>query len=179
MCMYVRYPFADGDGAITVATVRPATILGDVAVAVHPDDERYRDAVGREVIVPYVERRVPVVADERVERDFGTGALKITPGHDPLDYEVGRDHGLPELTVIGADGVMNEEAGDLAGLTQAEADERILAWLKEHDQLEKRESYRHTVAVCDRCKSRIEPRISLQGAPRGAWPARFWFAAGH
>src|SRR5258708_11702234 len=98
---YVRYPFADRDGAITIATVRSATILGDVAVAVHPDDDRYRDAVGREVIVPYVERRVPGIADERVERDFGTGALKITPGHDPLDYEIGRDHGLPALTGIG------------------------------------------------------------------------------
>ena len=159
---YVRYPFADGDGHITIATVRPATILADVAVAVHPEDERYRDVVGREVVVPYVERRVPVIADERVERDFATGALKITPGHDPLDYEIGREHGLPELTVIGPDGRMNDEVGDLAGLTQEEADARILAWLKERGQLEKRESYRHSVALCDRCKSRIEPRISLQ-----------------
>src|SRR5207344_151583 len=116
----------------------------------------------REVIVPVVGRRVPVVADERVERDFGTGALKVTPGHDPLDYEIGRDHGLPEITVIGPDGRMNEEAGELAGVTQEEADERVLEWLKEHGQLEKRESYRHTVALCDRCQSRIEPRISLQ-----------------
>ena len=159
---YVRYPLVEGDGHITIATVRPATILADVAVAVHPDDDRYRDLLGREVIVPVVERRVPVIADERVERDFGTGALKVTPGHDPLDYEIGRDHGLPELTVIGPDGRMNEEAGDLAGLTQEEADERVLAWLKNHGQLEKRESHRHTMAVCDRCQSRIEPRISLQ-----------------
>jgi len=159
---YVRYPLADGDGHITVATVRPATILADVAVAVHPDDDRYRDLIGRDVIVPVVGRRVPVIADERVERDFGTGALKVTPGHDPLDYEIGRDHGLPEITAIGPDGRMSEEAGELAGLTQEEADRRVLEWLKEHDQLEKRESYRHTVALCDRCKSRIEPRISLQ-----------------
>jgi valyl-tRNA synthetase len=159
---YVRYPLADGDGQITIATVRPATILADVAVAVHPDDDRYRDLVGREVIVPVVGRRVPVIADERVERDFGTGALKVTPGHDTLDYEIGRDHGLPEITVIGPDGRMSEEAGELAGLTQEEADARVLEWLKEHGQLEKRESYRHTVALCDRCKSRIEPRISLQ-----------------
>jgi valyl-tRNA synthetase len=159
---YVRYPLADGDGSITIATVRPATILGDVAVAVHPDDERYRGLVGREVVVPVVERRVPVIADERVERDFGTGALKVTPGHDPLDYEIGRDHDLPELTVIAPDGRMNAEAGELAGLTQEEADTRILEWLKDHDQLDKRESYRHTVALCDRCQSRIEPRISLQ-----------------
>jgi valyl-tRNA synthetase len=159
---YVRYPLADGDGHITIATVRPATILADVAVAVHPDDDRYRHLVNREVIVPVVGRRVPVISDERVERDFGTGALKVTPGHDPLDYEIGRDHALPEITVIGPDGRMNEEAGELAGLTQPEADERVLEWLKKHDQLEKRESYRHKVALCDRCHSRIEPRISLQ-----------------
>ena len=159
---YVRYSFADGDGHITIATVRPATILADVAVAVHPEDERYRDLVGREVIVPVVERCVPVIADERVEREFGTGALKVTPGHDPLDYDIGRDHNLPEITVIGPDGRMNAEAGEFAGLTQEEADERVLAWLRDHDQIEKRESYRHTVSVCDRCQSRIEPRISLQ-----------------
>jgi valyl-tRNA synthetase len=159
---YVRYPLADGPGSITVATVRPSTILADVAVAVHPDDERYRALVGREVVVPWVERRVPVIADERVDRDFGTGALKVTPGHDPTDYAIGRDHGLPELTVIGPDGRLSAEAGELAGLTQKQADERIVAWLKEHDQLERRESYRHTVALCERCKSRIEPLISLQ-----------------
>ena len=159
---YVRYPFADGDGHVTIATARPATIPADVAVAVHPEDERYRGAVGREVVVPWTERRVPVIADERVEMGFGTGALKITPGHDQLDFEIGRDHGLPEPTVIGPDGRMNEEAGGLAGLTQEEAEERILAWLREHDQLEKRESYRHSISLCDRCKSRIEPRISPQ-----------------
>ena len=159
---YVRYPLAEGDGHVTIATVRPATILADVAVAVHPDDDRYRELIGREVIVPVVERRVPVIADERVEREFGTGALKVTPGHDPTDYEIGVDHGLPEITVIGPDGRMNEEAGELAGLTQEEADQRVLVWLKEHDQLEKRESYRHSISLCDRCKTRIEPRISLQ-----------------
>src|SRR5436190_5698886 len=159
---YARYPLVDGDGGITIATVRPATILADVAVAVHPEDGRYRDLVGREVVVPYVERHVPVIADERVQRDFATGALKITPGHDPTDYEIGRDHGLPELTVVGPEGRMNEEAGDLGGLTQEGAHRRGLEWLRDHRQLEKRESYRHTVALCDRCKSRIEPRISLQ-----------------
>src|SRR5436309_1585070 len=160
--VYARYPFADGNGHITIATVRPATILADVAVAVHPEDERYRDLVGREVIVPYVERRVPVIADGRVDPEFGTGALKVTPGHDPLDFEIGRDHGLPELTVIGPDGRMNAQVGGYEGLTQEEADARVLEWLKEHGRLEQRESYRHTVAVCDRCGSRIEPRISLQ-----------------
>jgi valyl-tRNA synthetase len=159
---YVRYPLAEGDGHVTVATVRPATILGDVAVAVHPEDERYRNLVGREVIVPFVERRVPVITDERVELDFGTGALKVTPGHDPMDFEIGRDHDLSELTVIGLDGRMNENAGELAGLTQEEAGARILAWLHERGQLEKQEPYRHSIALCERCETRIEPLISLQ-----------------
>jgi valyl-tRNA synthetase len=159
---HARYPFADGSGQITIATVRPATILADVAVAVHPDDERYRDAIGKEVLVPYVERAVPVIADARVEPEFGTGALKITPGHDPTDFEIGRDHDLPILTVIGPNGRMNENAGDLAGKTQQEADEAIVAWLKEHDRLEKREHYRHAVGTCERCHTRIEPLVSLQ-----------------
>jgi valyl-tRNA synthetase len=160
---YVRYPFADEpEGGVTIATARPATILADVAVAVHPGDERWRDAVGRDVIVPFVERAVPVIADERVDPTFGTGALKVTPGHDPLDFEIGRDHGLPELTVIGPDGRMSEEAGELAGVAQDVADTRILEWISEHGLLEKREAYRHAIALCERCKSRIEPLISLQ-----------------
>ncbi|HEX6951398.1 MAG TPA: valine--tRNA ligase [Gaiellaceae bacterium] len=158
----IRYPLADGSGHIAIATVRPATILADVAVAVHPDDERYRDLVGKEVIVPFVERRVPVIADERVEVGFGTGALKVTPGHDPLDFAIGRDHDLPELTVIGPDGRMNDAAGELAGMTQDGAGQRILDWARERDLLEKRENYRHSVPTCERCHSRIEPLISLQ-----------------
>ena len=169
---YVRYPFADGSGSITIATVRPATILADVAVAVHPDDERYRDAIGKEVIVPVIERLVPVIADERVEKDFGSGALKITPGHDPTDFAIGADHGLPTLSAIGPDGRMTEVAGALAGLSQEEADERVVAWLKEHGQLEKRESYRHSVGTCARCHTRIEPLISLQWWCAMAEPAR-------
>ena len=159
---YIRYPFSEGEGGLTIATARPATILGDVAVAVHPGDERYRESVGREVIVPFVERRVPVIADERVEPGFGTGALKVTPGHDPTDFEIGRAHQLPEPTVIGPDGRLNEQAGELAGLTQAEAAERILEWCRERGLLERQEAYRHSVALCERCKSRIEPLISLQ-----------------
>jgi len=160
---YVRYPFADDSSAgVTIATARPATILADVAVAVNPEDERWRDAIGREVLVPFVEHAVPVIADERVDIEFGTGALKVTPAHDPLDFEIGRDHGLPEPSVIGLDGRMNEGAGELAGLTQEEAGERILDWIKEHGLLVKREAYRHTIALCERCKSRIEPLISLQ-----------------
>jgi valyl-tRNA synthetase len=158
----IRYPLADGSGHVAIATVRPATILADVAVAVHPEDERYRELVGQEVVVPFVERRVPVIADERVDIEFGTGALKVTPGHDPLDFEIGRDHGLPELTVIGPDGLMNAAAGELAGLTQEEAAQRVLDWARERDLLEKREHYRHSVPTCERCHTRIEPMISLQ-----------------
>jgi valyl-tRNA synthetase len=160
---YVRYPFADDPaGGVTIATARPATILADVAVAVNPEDERWLDAVGRKVIVPFVERSVPVIADERVDPEFGTGALKVTPGHDALDFEIGRDHRLPELTVIGPEGRMNEDAGELVGLTQEEAGGRILEWIRERGLLEEREAYRHTVTLCERCKSRIEPLISLQ-----------------
>jgi len=160
---HVRYPFADApEDGVTIATARPATILADVAVAVGPGDERWSAAVGREVVVPFVERVVPVIEDERVDPEFGTGALKVTPGHDPLDFEIGRDHGLPELTVIGPDGRMNEEAGELSGLTQDAAEERILAWIRERGLLVEREAYRHTIALCERCKSRIEPLISLQ-----------------
>jgi valyl-tRNA synthetase len=160
---YVRYPFADEpEHGVIIATARPATILADVAVAVSPGDERWRDAVGREVVVPFVERVVRVIEDERVDPEFGTGALKVTPGHDPMDFDIGRDHELPELTVIGPDGRMNDQAGELAGLSQEEAEERILAWLREQGQLVGREAYRHSIALCERCKSRIEPLISLQ-----------------
>jgi valyl-tRNA synthetase len=159
---YIRYPLADGSGHVTIATVRPATILADVAVAVHPEDERYRDLVGKEVLVPFVERRVPVIADERVEREFGTGALKVTPGHDPTDFEIGRDHDLPELAVIGPDGLMSDAAGELAGQSQEDAGRAVLDWASERGQLEKREHYRHSVGHCERCHTRIEPLIVPQ-----------------
>ena len=159
---YIRYPLAEGSGHITIATVRPATILADVAVAVHPDDDRYKELIGKEAIVPFVERRVPVIADERVEPEFGTGALKVTPGHDPTDFEIGRDHELPELAVVGLDGCMNEEAGELAGLTQEEGGKRVLEWCEERGQLEKQEPYRHSIGTCQRCGTQVEPLIMLQ-----------------
>jgi valyl-tRNA synthetase len=155
---YVRYPLADGSGQITIATARVPTILADVAIAVHPNDPRYADLVGREAVVPIVERRVPIIEDARVETDVGTGALKITPGHDPIDFEIGREHGLPEPMVIGLDGLMASDAGELAGLTQREAEARMLPLL----DIEKREPYRHSVGFCERCGTRIEPLISLQ-----------------
>jgi valyl-tRNA synthetase len=160
---YARYPLMNGEGSVTIATVRPATILADVAIAVNPDDERYTHLIGKEALVPVVERRVPIIADERVDPSFGTGALKVTPGHDPTDFEIGRDHDLPELTVIGFDGRMT---GDIPpaykGLTEDEADELVVRWLREHDQLEKRESYRHAVGHCERSGTRIQPLVSLQ-----------------
>jgi valyl-tRNA synthetase len=156
----ILYPFAQGEGGLAIATVRPPTLLADVAVAVHPDDPRYADAVGREVVVPVVERRVPVIADERVDPEFGTGAVKITPGHDPLDFEIGRDHGLDTLTVIGPDGRMVAEGFE--GLTQEEANDRIVAWLEERGRLERRDPYRHAVGTCERCHTRIEPLVSPQ-----------------
>jgi valyl-tRNA synthetase len=159
---YVLYPFVEGDGGVTIATARPPTILADVAVAVHPDDPRYKDAIGREVVVPVVGRRVPVIGDDRVDPEFGSGALKVTPGHDPLDFDIGRDHGLETLVVVRPDGRMDGLVPEYDGLTQDEAEERILAWLRQRGQLVERESYRHTVAHCDRCKSRIEPLPSLQ-----------------
>ena len=158
----IRYPLADGDRQITIATVRPPTMLADVAVAVHPDDERYRELVGKEAILPIVGRRLPIIADERVEPEFGTGAVKITPGHDPMDWEIGRDHDLPELSVIGLDARMNEDAGEFAGLTQGEANDQIVARLEAEDLLVSKEPFRHAVGYCDRSGNRIEPLVSLQ-----------------
>ena len=160
---YARYPLASGEGSVTIATVRPATMLADVAVAVHPGDERYAHLIGKEVLVPVVNRAVPVIADERVEPEFGTGALKITPGHDPIDFEIGRDRGLPELTVIGFDGRMTGDVpDDYRGLTEDEAADRVVQWLKDNDRLEKREAYRHSVGHCERSGTRIQPLVSLQ-----------------
>jgi valyl-tRNA synthetase len=160
---YAKYPLADGSGHLTIATVRPATILADVAVAVHPDDERYAAFVGKDVIVPVIGRHVPVIADERVEREFGTGALKVTPGHDPVDFEIGQAHELPTLSVIGLDGRMTGDIPDLLiGLTEEEASDYVVDWLRQEGLLEKRESYRHSVGHCERSGTRIQPLVSLQ-----------------
>jgi valyl-tRNA synthetase len=158
----IRYPLADSSGHVSIATARPPTMLADVAVAVHPDDERHRELIGKEAILPVVGRRLPIIADERVDPQFGTGAVKITPGHDPMDWEIGRDHSLPEISVIGLDARMSEEAGEFAGLTQEEANERIVARLQAEGLLESREPFRHAVGFCDRSGDRIEPLITLQ-----------------
>jgi valyl-tRNA synthetase len=158
----VRYPIAGTTEFVTVATVRPETILADVAVAVHPDDERYRHLVGRTAVVPLVDREVPIIADEYVKTDFGTGALKITPGHDPNDFEIGRRHGLPELAAVGFDGRMTELAGEFAGMPAAEARERIRDALFALGLLGAEHDYEHEVGHCDRTGDRVEPLISLQ-----------------
>jgi valyl-tRNA synthetase len=157
---HIAYPLDDGSGEVVVATVRPETMLADTAIAVNPHDERHRDLVGRAAILPLVGRRLEIIADEYVKPEFGTGVLKITPGHDPADFEIGRRHGLEEVTVIGEDGRMTPEAGPYAGLSVLEARERVVADLG--DAVRHTEPYRHTVPFSHRSGERIEPLISLQ-----------------
>ena len=159
----VDYPLESGSGAITIATVRPETMLADTAIAVNPDDERYTRLVGETALLPLVGRRLPIIADEYVKTDFGTGALKITPGHDPNDFEIGRAHGLEEITVIGEDGCMTEAAGErFAGLTTDEAQRQVVAALREEGLLSGTRPYSHDVPHSHRSGMRIEPLISLQ-----------------
>jgi valyl-tRNA synthetase len=158
----VRYRIKGTDDFLTVATVRPETILADTAVAVHPADDRYRNLVGRTAIVPLVDREVPIIADEYVKMDFGTGALKITPGHDPNDFEIGRRHGLAELSAIGYDGRMTELAGEFAGLAAGEARGAVRDALFAQGLIRREDPYEHEVGHCDRTGDRIEPLISLQ-----------------
>jgi valyl-tRNA synthetase len=159
---YVDYPLASGHGSVTVATVRPETMLGDTAIAVHPDDDRYTRLVGETAILPIVGRRLRIIADPYVKPEFGTGALKITPGHDPNDFEIGRQHGLDELTVIGEDGRMTADAGRFEGMTALEAREAVVAALREEGRINRTEPYTHEVPFSQRSGERIEPLISLQ-----------------
>ena len=158
---YIRYDVAGG-GSVTIATTRPETMLGDTAVAVHPDDERYKDLVGKTAILPLLGRELKIVADERVDPAFGTGALKITPAHDLTDFDIGRTHGLESVQAIGQDGRITEAGGPYAGLEVEEAAERVIADLRALGALEKVEDYPHSVATCDRCGTPIEPLISEQ-----------------
>ena len=158
----IAYPLEDG-GELIVATVRPETMLADTAVAVSPDDDRYRDVVGKHAILPLAERRLPVIADEHVDSEFGTGALKITPGHDPNDFEIGRKHDLPAISVIGEDGLITDEAPErFRGMTAAEAQAAIVAELRDRGLIRGEEPYTHTVPFSHRSGERIEPLISLQ-----------------
>ena len=159
----IAYPLADGPGEVVVATARPETMLGDTAVAVNPGDERYRRLIGRSAILPLVGRELPIIGDEHVDPEFGTGALKITPAHDPNDFEVARRHDLPAVGVIGEDGRMTPEAGErYAGLTPAEAAERVMADLREQGLIRGEEPYTHTVPFSHRSGARVEPLVSLQ-----------------
>ncbi|GAH89304.1 unnamed protein product, partial [marine sediment metagenome] len=160
---YVRYHLAEGDkDFITVATTRPETILGDAAVAVNPQDERFKAMLGKKVILPAVNRLIPVVADEAVDPDFGTGAVKITPAHDPVDFEIAQRQGLPLVNILNSDATMNENAGPYAGLDRFSCREAILSDLEKDGLLVKVEPYTHSVGHCMRCQTVIEPIVSKQ-----------------
>lgn len=167
---YIKYPLAGGKPAgfssagsyITVATTRPETMLGDTAVAVNPKDKRYRKLVGKTVLLPIAERNIPIVADEAVDPEFGTGAVKVTPAHDPLDFEIGQRHHLSAIQVIGFDGRMTEKAGKYEGMLVEDAREKVVQVLEKQSLIEKEEPYEHSVGVCDRCETKIEPLVSLQ-----------------
>jgi valyl-tRNA synthetase len=160
---YIDYALCAGSGSITVATVRPETLLADTAVAVHPDDERYSHLVGQRASLPLVGRELPIIADDYVKPDFGTGALKITPGHDPNDFEIGRRHQLEQISVIGEDGRMTDQAPErFAGLTVAEAQDAVVGELHQEGRISRTEPYAHTVPFSQRSGERIEPLISLQ-----------------
>jgi valyl-tRNA synthetase len=164
----VRYHVARADGSpdpdawISVATTRPETILGDTAVAVHPDDDRYRDLVGREVVLPFIGRRLPIIVDPAVEREFGTGAVKITPAHDFDDYALARRHGLPMITVLDEEARMNAEAGEFAGLDRYDARRAIVERLREMGDLEGERPHQMVVGHCEKCDTVVEPRLSVQ-----------------
>lgn len=159
---YLNYMSEDGEGFLTIATTRPETIFGDVAVAVHPDDERYQHLIGKKVLVPILERPIPVIADAYVDREFGTGAVKITPSHDINDFEMGQRHGLPQLEVMDESGVMNEHAGPYIGMDRFECRKQVIADLTDTPSLAKIESYENVVGHCYRCDTVIEPRLSKQ-----------------
>ena len=159
---HIRYPLASGDGFLEVATTRPETMLGDTAVAVHPEDGRYQHLIGKTVILPLMEREIPLVADSFVDREFGTGAVKVTPGHDPNDFEAGRRHQLPIVSVIGEDGIMTKEAGPYAGLDRFEARRRVVEDLQEKGLLTRVEDHAHQVGHCQRCDTIVEPLVSTQ-----------------
>jgi len=160
---YIKYPLLNSKESITVATTRPETMLGDTAVAVHPDDERFTQFQGKTVLLPLVNREIPVITDERVEMEFGTGAVKVTPAHDPVDFELGKQHNLEQVIVIDGSGKMTEEAGEeFKGLDRFECRDKVLSKLEEMGFLEKTDDYQHSVGHCYRCQTVIEPYLSWQ-----------------
>jgi len=159
---HIKYPLAEGEGDITVATTRPESMLGDSAVAVHPDDERYRALVGKKVILPLLNREIPIVADEYVDPEFGSGAVKVTPGHDPNDFAIGQRHNLEVIKVIGEDAKMTAEAGPYEGMDRFDCRRQVVEDLKARGLIEKVEDYDHSVGHCQRCNTVVEPLISRQ-----------------
>ena len=160
---YIRYPYEDGSGHVVVATTRPETMLGDTAVAVNPNDPRYKAVVGKSVLLPLVNRVIPIIADEFVDPDFGTGAVKVTPAHDPNDFEIGLRHNLPQIVVIGQQAQMTQDAGErYQGLDRFTARTRVVEDLEAHGLIEKIEDYVHSVGTCARCDTIIEPLLSEQ-----------------
>ena len=159
---YIRYPLTQSEGFVTVATTRPETFLGDTAVAVNPEDERYKNLVGKSVILPIIDKKILIIADDAVDTSFGTGALKITPAHDTTDFEVAQRHNLPLVDIMNPDATMNENAGPYQGLERFACRDRVLADLEDKKLLEKIESYSHSVGHCGRCQTMVEPKVSLQ-----------------
>lgn len=159
---HIRYPPADGSGYLNLATTRPETMLGDTAVAVHPEDERYQHLIGKMLILPLVGREIPIVADTYVEQDFGTGVVKITPAHDPNDFEVGLRHNLPVINIMDESGIINENGGEYQGMDRLDARKKIVKALEEQGYLIKVEPIKHNVGTCYRCKTVVEPRVSKQ-----------------
>jgi len=159
---YIRYPLTQGKGFVTVATTRPETFLGDTAVAVNPADKRYKNLIGKSITLPIVDKEIPIIADETVDTSFGTGALKITPAHDPTDFEVAQRHNLPLVDIMNPDATMNENAGPYYGLERFACRDKVLADLQNKKLLEKIEPYSHSVGHCGRCQTMIEPKVSLQ-----------------
>ncbi len=159
---HMRYPLTDGSGYLVVATTRPETMMGDTGVAVNPNDERYRDLVGKTVTLPIMNREIPIVADEYVEMDFGTGCVKMTPAHDPNDFEVGLRHDLEVIRVLDDNGVVNAEGGPFEGMDRYEARKAVVARMEELGLMEKIEDYSHNVGTCYRCHNDVEPIISAQ-----------------
>ncbi len=159
---YIRYPLVGAEGHLIVATTRPETMLGDTALAVHPDDDRYKHLIGKKAMLPLMNREIPIIADTYVDREFGTGVVKITPAHDPNDFEVGKRHNLPEIDVMTDDAHMSEAAGKYAGLERFVARARIVADLEGLGLIDKISEHTHSVGTCDRCKAIVEPRLSTQ-----------------
>jgi len=159
---HLRYPLVDGSGALELATTRPETLLGDTAVAVHPDDERYQHLIGKKVILPLVNREIPIIADTYVDMEFGTGVVKITPAHDPNDFEVGLRHNLPIINILTPDANITNDVPVYGGMDRYEARKKIVADLKAGGFLIKTEPHKHNVGTCYRCSTTVEPRISLQ-----------------